>query len=230
MSKYSLRIILAALILVGVLLYQGYRQRCDLLTCTPLTWPELQAMARTYAEKAGPGYRFERMYVEPAHGTAGSVGEPDTLRVRMKFVAPEPSENGPDEGMHSVSTVEFEDPYQTVQWKGRGEWTSNRPSPEWQQRFDRVRIGPRDVYRLTWERAQQDLSSTIWPYADMKLYLDDWLQAQGGPESQWVIDYYDDDGSITYNIDAQTGAIVGQRTWQRGSTEAPTETATPAGD
>ncbi|MBV9789470.1 MAG: hypothetical protein JOZ51_14895, partial [Chloroflexi bacterium] len=152
MSKYPFRAILVAFILVGMLLYLGYRQRCTLLACAPLTWPELQALARTYAEQAGPGYRFERMYVEPAYRTTMSAGEPDTLRVRMKFVAPERSESRPDESLYSVSTVEFEDPHQMVQWRGRGEWTSNRPAPEWQQRFDRVRIGPRDVYRLTWER------------------------------------------------------------------------------
>lgn len=208
--RHPLLISLAAFILTSVLLYQGYHYRCVVFTCEPLTWPEMQALARTYAAKAGSGYRLEAVFVDPAYREISTTAVPETLEVRMKFVSPKASTIMPDQSMYPVRTIAFETQEQVIRWQGEGEETSEQPSPESLQRLDRVRIGPSDVYRLTWERAQQDLSGSANLRSTMLLSFRDKQPTPSEPESSWFIIYFGDSNTVFYRVDAQTGVIFDQ--------------------
>lgn len=206
------RSLIAIGVVVGVM--AGYRGRCELITCQPATWAEIFDLAQTQAAKAGPTYYIGRIRAEPTFRSKFATDGPYDLTIRIEFTSTQ--SNMAYDGMrvrpvYSEQTIEFADRDQWVTWQRRSGWTSEEPSVEEQQRLRRVRIGPRDVYRLTWQAAQHELSPSIdLSSASMSLYTDELPQERFGVESAWVISYFDSTDFLIYWIDAQTGKVLNQ--------------------
>lgn len=167
------------------------------------------ALAQTEAAKAGANYRIGRILAAPTYQTTLLTDGPETLTLRVKLVSSQ--RDMLQDGLYREQTVAFADRDQWVAWEHQRAWTSELPPVEAQQRLSRVRIAPRDVYRMTWQAVQRELSASIrLSSASMTLYTNALPQARFGIESAWVVSYDDDTGSLTYWIDAQTGTIVQQ--------------------
>lgn len=187
--------------LVSIALYQGgaytYRHRCAVFTCNPLTWAEIQVLAHTAAVQAEPDYRIAEVFVDLPPGTPSPALGPVPFQVQIHYVDPEP-----ENGRYPLHEFTIDTMDQVGAWKEVG--TGGLPSLESQQRFDRVRLGPQEVYELTWDRAQQELPESGSRRGRMML-------AEFGsarPEPAWFVMYYEERSSISYHIDPQTGAII----------------------
>jgi hypothetical protein len=190
-----------------------YHGRCQLMLCQPATWTEVLQLVQTHAAQAGPNYQVGMIRANPAFRSDLTADGPSHITIRIDLISSQPEL--PERWMYTQQTIEFEDRQQWVRRTGRY-GTSEQPSLESQQRLNRIRISPRDVYRITWQAAQRELSTSIsLTYSSMNLYTDGLPQERFGVESAWVISYHDDKEHLTYWIDAQTGEIVEQTKEER---------------
>jgi hypothetical protein len=196
-------------VLLGMLMFVGYRGRCKVLTCQPATWSAIYEIAQTQAAKAGPSYRVGLVQAEPSFHTNLTAEGPYDITIRIKLISAQP--DAQEDGLYPEQTIEFTDRDQWISWWNNRQWTGELPLLESQQRLTRVRIDPREVYRRTWALAQRELSSAIQlGAASMDLYTDESMQVRFGVESAWAISYYDDVDYLIYWIDAQTGTLIQQ--------------------
>ncbi len=198
-----LRRILLALIVVGLLVH-SYRYRCLLLTCQPATWPEIQQLAQQYAAHAGPGYRMGLITTDAGPLTPDG---PATLRIRIQFIGTEHEPDQPDR--YPVRTIEFDDRERHIRWIRWTLATGTRLTPESQDHHARVRIGPREAYRIALTAARVDVpSATTLDPGSATLFVKNDPHGWTHPDSFWSVSYLDDHTSRSYSIDAQSGAII----------------------
>ncbi len=183
-----------------------YAERCQLLPCPAATWQDLVVLADGEATHAGAGYAVGRLQAEPTFRTSYTADGPVEITMWVDIVATTPT--AADPGMYDWHRIELTDRDLRRRRISSGT-TSESPTPAAVQRLQRVRIGPRDVYRITWAAAQRTLApATPVSAAPMSLYTDTLPTERFGIESAWVISYAAARRVLTYWVDAQTGAIV----------------------
>lgn len=199
--RRTLLLSLAVFALVSIVLYQGvaytYRHRCVLFACNPLTRAEIQALARTAVVQAGPDYRIAEVFVDLPPGTPNPALGPVPFQVQMHYVDPEP-----ENGRYPLHEFTMDTMDQVGAWREVG--YAGLPSHESQRHFDRVRLGPQEVYELTWDPGS---SCCAWSGSRRgRMMLAEFGLAR--PEPTWFVMYYEERSSVSYHVDAQTGAII----------------------
>jgi hypothetical protein len=203
--RRTLLISLVVVPLVSVGLYHGivstYRHRCAWVTCAPLTWADMQALGRAAANQRNPDYRIEAVFVDLPTGTPSPALGPVPLAVRMHYGDPD---GDPVQGAYPTHEFTIDTQGQVWSWDV---WAySELPAPDAQQRFARARIGPQEVYALTWEHAQQALPAPGSAAAKMLLVVTEGRFWRSEPT--WSITYYRGRDLVTYYVDAETGALI----------------------
>lgn len=181
-------------------------ERCHFVACQPLTWPELRALARQQAASAGAGYEVEAIMASPIFPTAMTESGPYDIEFTVFVGNSRESTIAP--GSYGTKTFEVLDRSRSIRWRD-GEGGSSESVPaDAADRLQRVQIGPRDAYRITWPEAQREMQVSQILSAHMRFSVNDWEKGLHGADLTWQVSYVDDAIEMTYWVDAETGKIV----------------------
>jgi hypothetical protein len=194
----------------GILLLNNW---CSVFSCSYLSWEEISDRV---AENLDENTRVSSLAAFPVEGAVIDDAVPSELNIVVSYTLLPASGDGLQK--YRVNTEEFSDARVPPRFDlfdllapHSQEWGDELPSEESQDIFLRVKIRPRDVYRMAWgsasERFGADLENRIIAAV---LLFDGTVSADYGCESVWELRILDDryEFAYVYVVDAVTGEKV----------------------
>ncbi|HEU4325566.1 MAG TPA: hypothetical protein VFS21_20670, partial [Roseiflexaceae bacterium] len=193
--------IAAAVVLVALFAPTIYANRCRITPCQPASWDEIYQIIET---QTGKTHRVGAIWVRPSPSSTFTSTGPEELQLQVDLVASQPDPR--EAGAYAFQVFEFDDRQRSIRWSNLRGRVETALSPELQHRLSRVRIGPRDVYRMTMEQARKESGEMFMPHlSSLSLSIDERTREMFGVESVWLTYYPNQSSFVVYVVDAQTG-------------------------
>ena len=189
--------------------------KCSIIDCEPASWGEIQEIVIKNTTSWGTEYKLDDNPIHIRYSNDNGVTKSVLLEkaeIRVTYVSTYKEINDFKNEVYPERIIEFDDNnLQIKSHKHSSLSIYSLPPEETLNRFKRVSVGYKDVYDLTWDKANKILNSSVHS-VHISLSLEDEMQEGFNAESVWFIFYLDNDGSsISYWVDAQTGKILYER-------------------
>jgi hypothetical protein len=205
---------------------------------SPGAWTKVVALAQQEADRRVPGVVLESVWGYPAGSAEGPGSSEMPLAVEFGFRSAEIRSFLWAEPTIDVSVLDSDPPRLLDEYESSGRLVPIKPA-EVARRLSAVRLGPRDVYRLTQQVAVQFAQAAniepnsvfggLSPY--VALYLNDEGQASNSSAPGWSVVYSFERGAdpwrLSLTIDSATGAIVQCDTQLPGDSQACSQCSQP---
>jgi hypothetical protein len=204
------KIILAlviGLLVITVMSWFFYQNRCHFITCRYASWETIQSIAFA---KANNATRIDSFTARSSQWNSNAGLESAVVEIDVYYVSKVSKETGNIE-MYRLDSIKIDDKTLVTYPEALDMLISDFPSLESQEILKRVKIQPREAFAAYSKLAQSEpllslQNLNVWA----NLIILDNGKAFDGHESVWHI-YYGD--KLTYSVDAQTGEVFSVERW-----------------